>query len=62
MSPGLVATELTSLKKDLPPEAKAMYETMDALQPQDIANGVIYVLSTPEHVQVLLSVVLLIQI
>ena len=62
LSPGLVATELTSLKKDLPPEAKAMYETMDALQPQDIANGVIYVLSTPEHVQVLLSVVLLIQI
>ncbi|KAJ3651639.1 hypothetical protein Zmor_017665 [Zophobas morio] len=52
LSPGLVATELTSLKKDLPPEAKAMYETMDALQPQDIANGVIYVLSTPEHVQI----------
>ncbi|RZB40945.1 adh short, KR, NAD binding 10, and/or Epimerase domain containing protein [Asbolus verrucosus] len=52
VSPGLVATELTTLKKDMNPEKKAIIEKFPILQPEDIADGVIYVLSTPEHVQV----------
>ena len=43
VSPGLVETEL-------PP--KEYFETMPTLEPKDIANGVLYVLGTPPHVQV----------
>ncbi|KAJ9585029.1 hypothetical protein L9F63_020639, partial [Diploptera punctata] len=43
VSPGLVETEL-------PP--KEYLETMPILAPKDIADGVLYVLGTPPHVQV----------
>lgn len=43
LSPGLVKTEM-------PP--KEFFEKMAALNPEDIADGVLYVLGTPPHVQV----------
>ncbi|XP_966714.4 farnesol dehydrogenase [Tribolium castaneum] len=52
ISPGLVESEMTTLKKDQPPESKALFETMPILKAEDIADGVVYALSTPEHVQV----------
>lgn len=52
VSPGLVATEMTTLSPDLDPERKKIVEQFPILQPEDIADGVIYALSTPEHVQV----------
>ncbi|KAJ3651602.1 hypothetical protein Zmor_017631 [Zophobas morio] len=52
VSPGLVATRRTTFAKDLTHERKAFYENRPALNSEDIADGVIYALSTPEHVQV----------
>ncbi|XP_044262690.1 farnesol dehydrogenase-like [Tribolium madens] len=52
ISPGLVESELTTLRKDQPPQRKAYLEKMPILKAGDIADGVIYALSTPEHVQV----------
>jgi NADP+-dependent farnesol dehydrogenase len=51
VSPGLVATEMTTLK-EMDPEKRAVVDTFPVMSPEDIADGVIYVLSTPEHVQV----------
>ncbi|KAJ3651630.1 hypothetical protein Zmor_017656 [Zophobas morio] len=52
VSPGLVESEMTNLHPNLTPEMKAVYEKMPILQSEDIADGVVYALSTPEHVQV----------
>ncbi|KAJ3651601.1 hypothetical protein Zmor_017630 [Zophobas morio] len=52
VSPGFVATRRTTFAKDLTPERKAFYENKPAVNSEDIADGVIYALSTPEHVQV----------
>ncbi|RZC42511.1 hypothetical protein BDFB_002988 [Asbolus verrucosus] len=52
VSPGLVETELTTLNKKLTPDLKASLEKMPIIKSEDIADGVVYVLSTPEHVQV----------
>ena len=52
MSPGLVATEMTTLNKDILPEAKEMFDKIAILQPADVVDAVVYALSTPEHVQV----------
>lgn len=46
LSPGLVATDLASSLTD---------GTRPALAPKDIADAVMYVLSTPEHVNVSIS-------
>jgi NADP+-dependent farnesol dehydrogenase len=46
-----VATEMTTLK-EMDPEKRAVVDTFPVMSPEDIADGVIYVLSTPEHVQV----------
>lgn len=43
---------MTTLKKDLDPAIKATIEKFPSLKTEDIADGVIYALSTPEHVQV----------
>jgi NADP+-dependent farnesol dehydrogenase len=43
LSPGLVKT-------DMP--AKEMLESQSSLNPEDIADSVLYVLGTPPHVQV----------
>ncbi|XP_044271282.1 farnesol dehydrogenase-like [Tribolium madens] len=52
VSPGLVESELTTLRKDQTPDMKARFETMPILKAEDIADGVVYALSTPEHVQI----------
>ncbi|KAJ3651587.1 hypothetical protein Zmor_017617 [Zophobas morio] len=53
VSPGLVVSEMTVLSKDISEERKKLFEVRPILQAEDIADGVVYVLSTPEHVQVL---------
>ncbi|RZC38891.1 dehydrogenase/reductase SDR family member 11, partial [Asbolus verrucosus] len=52
VSPGLVYSEMTVLNKDNTEERRKMIESRPILQPEDITNGIVYVLSTPEHVQV----------
>ncbi|KAJ3659974.1 hypothetical protein Zmor_011634 [Zophobas morio] len=52
ISPGFVETEMTTLNKDLPPARKALFESIPSLKSEDIADGVIYVLSTSEHVEI----------
>ncbi|KAJ3651604.1 hypothetical protein Zmor_017637 [Zophobas morio] len=51
LSPGLVESELTTLDKTRPERARLL-QTMPILKGEDIADGVIYALSTPEHVQI----------
>ncbi|RZB84924.1 adh short, KR, Epimerase, and/or NAD binding 10 domain containing protein [Asbolus verrucosus] len=52
VSPGLVATEATTLSQKLSSERKKFYDKIPILKDEDVADGVIYALSTPEHVQV----------
>ena len=43
---------MTVLSKDISEERKKLFEVRPILQAEDIADGIVYVLSTPEHVQV----------
>ncbi|XP_063930067.1 farnesol dehydrogenase-like isoform X2 [Zophobas morio] len=52
VSPGMVESEMTNLHPNLTPEMKAVYEKMPFLKSEDIADAVVYALSTPEHVQI----------
>jgi NADP+-dependent farnesol dehydrogenase len=52
LSPGLVVSEGTTLNTGFSEERQAMLKSMPILQPQDIAEAVGYVLSTPPHVQI----------
>ncbi|XP_008766291.3 dehydrogenase/reductase SDR family member 11 isoform X3 [Rattus norvegicus] len=53
ISPGLVETQFAFKLYDKDPrEAAATYEHIKCLRPEDVAEAVIYVLSTPPHVQV----------
>lgn len=54
VEPGFVATELTTHITDpaIQAMAKSMAESMRTLQPQDIAEAVLYALAQPEHVAV----------
>ncbi|KAJ3651614.1 hypothetical protein Zmor_017643 [Zophobas morio] len=52
ISPGLVESELTTLNENITPERKLYLESRAILKGEDIADGVVYVLSTPEHVQI----------
>jgi NADP-dependent 3-hydroxy acid dehydrogenase YdfG len=54
VEPGFVATELTSHITDPTMQAAAqqMADSMRTLQPDDIANAVVYALAQPEHVAV----------
>ena len=44
---------MTVLAKDISDERRKIMEDRPILQAEDIADGVVYVLSTPEHVQVI---------
>ena len=52
VSPRLVESELSTLNPNLTPERRAAMEQMPILKSEDIADGIVYALSTPEHVQV----------
>nr|XP_054112086.1 dehydrogenase/reductase SDR family member 11 isoform X4 [Callithrix jacchus] len=53
ISPGVVETQFAFRLHDKDPEkAAATYEHMKCLQPEDVTEAVIYVLSTPPHVQI----------
>ncbi|KAJ3651598.1 hypothetical protein Zmor_017627 [Zophobas morio] len=52
ISPGLVVTEMTLLNKNFTEERRKAFESRPTLNVEDVADGVVYVLSTPEHVQV----------
>ncbi|KAJ3618446.1 hypothetical protein MTP99_006441 [Tenebrio molitor] len=52
ISPGLVESELTTLNKTQTPERKAIFQKMPILKSENIADVVVYALSTPEHVQI----------
>ncbi|EFA12618.1 farnesol dehydrogenase [Tribolium castaneum] len=52
ISPGLVVSELTLLSKNISEERRKNFEGRPILQAEDIADGVVYALSTPPHVQV----------
>ncbi|KAJ3630073.1 hypothetical protein Zmor_027105 [Zophobas morio] len=51
-SPGAVESEMSTLNPNLSPERKAALEKMPILKSEDIAHGIVYALSTSEHVQV----------
>lgn len=51
ISPGLVETHLHATQMD-EERAKELYNRRQCLQPKDIADSVLYVLSAPPHVQV----------
>jgi NADP-dependent 3-hydroxy acid dehydrogenase YdfG len=54
ISPRLVETEFAfRLFPSDPEKANAIYSSVSCLQPQDVADSVVYALSAPEHVQVL---------
>nr|KAF6415482.1 dehydrogenase/reductase 11 [Molossus molossus] len=53
ISPGLVETHFAFKLHDQDPEkAAATYEHIKCLKPEDVAEAVIYVLSTPQRVQI----------
>lgn len=51
ISPGLVETEFLSRTFDAE-VAKAIYGSVESLQPKDIAESVIYILQAPPHVEI----------
>ncbi|XP_047401252.1 dehydrogenase/reductase SDR family member 11 isoform X1 [Sciurus carolinensis] len=56
ISPGVVETQFAFKLHDKDPEkAAATYGIMKCLKPEDVAEAVIYVLSSPPHVQVSLA-------
>ncbi|XP_017395339.1 dehydrogenase/reductase SDR family member 11 isoform X1 [Cebus imitator] len=53
ISPGFVETQFAFRLHDKEPEkAAATYEQIKCLQPEDVTEAVIYVLSSPPHVQI----------
>ncbi|RZC38141.1 adh short and/or KR domain containing protein [Asbolus verrucosus] len=53
VSPGVVDTEILETNDiKLSPEMEESFKTLPMLEPEDIADSVAYVLSTPPHVQV----------
>jgi NADP-dependent 3-hydroxy acid dehydrogenase YdfG len=52
ISPGFVETEFAARYHQSEEKADALYSQFPVLQPDDIANAVIYMLNQPEHVQI----------
>ncbi|RZC39050.1 dehydrogenase/reductase SDR family member 11-like, partial [Asbolus verrucosus] len=52
LSPGLVVSEMTTLNTEFSEERQNVMKEQPILNPEDVADAVVYVLSTPEHVQV----------
>ncbi|XP_042905643.1 dehydrogenase/reductase SDR family member 11 isoform X2 [Parasteatoda tepidariorum] len=53
VSPGVVETEFfPRLQKSDPAQGCALYNSMECLQPDDIAGTVVYILGTPPYVEV----------
>ncbi|XP_059480707.1 farnesol dehydrogenase [Neocloeon triangulifer] len=52
ISPGVVKTDLFSALEQNQARAQEMFQVNPHLHPEDIADGIIYALSTPPHVQV----------
>ncbi|GIY15750.1 hypothetical protein CDAR_266971 [Caerostris darwini] len=54
VSPGMVTTEFLGnfLKDDSTRKASDFYDSIETLQPKDIADSVLYILSVPPHVEV----------
>ncbi|GIY02418.1 hypothetical protein CEXT_428191 [Caerostris extrusa] len=54
VSPGMVTTEFLGnfLKDDSTRKASDFYDSIETLQPKDIADSVLYILSVPLHVEV----------
>ncbi|RZC41061.1 adh short, NAD binding 10 and/or KR domain containing protein [Asbolus verrucosus] len=52
ISPGYVETRLTTLNTDLTPEIRTFWENKPLLKSENVADAVIYALSTPGHVQI----------
>ena len=52
ISPGFVETEFAAVYHGSEEAARQTYTRMKVLEPEDIANAVVYVLSQPPHVQI----------
>ncbi|KAJ3642933.1 hypothetical protein Zmor_025679 [Zophobas morio] len=52
ISPGLTYSEMTILNKEYSEERRKFLGSRPILKAEDIADGLVYALSTPEHVQV----------
>jgi NADP-dependent 3-hydroxy acid dehydrogenase YdfG len=53
VEPGAVATELTDHIRDgVREHSQAWYATMEALQPEDIADAVAYIVTRPRHIAI----------
>ncbi|XP_015513017.1 farnesol dehydrogenase [Neodiprion lecontei] len=52
LSPGFVATEIIQQSGMTESAALELYKTLPCLEPQDVANAVVYVLGTPKNVQI----------
>lgn len=50
LSPGMVRTDFS--KSAGRPNADVIYDINKALNPEDVSQGILYILSTPPHVQV----------
>ncbi len=51
ISPGLTETDMSYRARGAE-AAKKLYSSLRCLQPQDIADSVVYILSAPPHVQI----------
>eukprot|EP00475_Leptophrys_vorax_P025438 TRINITY_DN3564_c0_g1_i4.p1 TRINITY_DN3564_c0_g1~~TRINITY_DN3564_c0_g1_i4.p1 ORF type:complete len:208 (+),score=44.14 TRINITY_DN3564_c0_g1_i4:225-848(+) len=52
ISPGFVETNFLATHLRSPKRARTMYSQMESMKSEDVASAVMYVLSTPEHVEI----------
>ena len=61
VSPGMVETEFSNVRLDNDVKADAVYEGVEPLIAQDIAEIIVFILSRPPHVNILDSIVMPVQ-